>query len=153
MVAPAIVLPTSENNFLRENLASIVAPCDPGTILNQGGMVKLSSGKIVPTAINTDDICGVVDAQNPVASLGDQLTAVKILLTGNVVKFLAPAAESFVFGLPVYAYDNGGNHYTGAVTITGGEGLKQVGTCANLVPITGGAGVKVPVKLLCGQKI
>lgn len=149
----ATIQPTSENKFKKYQPDSIVMPIDPATVLNQGSRVMLVANKIVPTTVKTDVWCGVSDGQNPVASLGDTLSAEKVLIKDNVIYFDAPTVEVYSFGDAVYAYDNGGNHYPGAVckAVAGGGGA--VGTSNSLTPITGGPGVRIPVKILPTQVI
>ena len=144
----ATIQPTSENKSVMYTPDSIVMPCAAGTVINQGSRVKIVSNLIVPTAAATDDFVGVADFQNPVASLGDQLTAGKVLLKDNVVMFDAPASETFTFGDLCYAYDNGGNSYPGAVTKSTSGSPKLVGTFVGLTAVTGGSTSRVAVKIV-----
>jgi hypothetical protein len=128
---------------------SLDMPCAAGTVINQGSRVKLVSNLLVPTAICTDDFVGMADFQNPDA-LGYAVTSGKVLLKDNVVNFDAPSAnDTFNFGDDVYAYDDAvPNHYPGAVTKDTTLTPKKVGSYVGASGVVGGAGVKVPVKLL-----
>jgi hypothetical protein len=143
----ALIQPTAENKFSYLALDSIVAPIDPAVAINQGSRLKLVANKVTPTTARADDWVGVADATNPVVSLLDTLNMIKVLLHGNVVWFDAPAAETMTFGDLVYAYENGGNHYSGAVTKVTAAGVKLVGTYVGLTPTVCGAGVRVQIKI------
>jgi hypothetical protein len=102
---------------------------------------------VTPQTALVDDWCGVADATNPVVSLGDTLTQIKVLLKDNVVWFDAPDAETMNFGDLVYSYAAAGNFYSGAVCKTAGVGTKLVGTYVGLAATVCGAGVRVPIKI------
>ena len=137
----------SENKMIFYSPDSIVMPITAGVTIYQGDRVKISSNAILSTAACTEDWLGVADFQTPVASLGDALTAGKVLLKDNVVWFDAPASESFAFGATVYAYTAAGYYYPQGVTISSGNSAKIVGVYVGLTTVTGGAGVRVAVKI------
>ena len=60
--------------------------------------------------------------------------------------------DTFNFGNPVYAYDDGVDHHSGAVTAAAGMGgAVVVGTYVGASGVVSGVGVKVPVKILPTQ--
>ena len=142
----ALIQPTAENKSVSINLDSIVVPISNLTAINQGSRLKLVANLATPTTAKADNWIGVADFTNPVVSLGDTLTEGKILIAGNVVWFDAPATETMNFGDIVYPYENGGNHYSGAVTKVG-AGAVVVGTYVGLAATVCGAGVRVPIKI------
>jgi hypothetical protein len=142
----ALVQPTAENKLVSTNRDSLVMPCASGTVINQGVRLKLSTGLVTPTTTLGDDWVGVADFTNPVASLGDTLTSGRVLLKGNVVYFDAPVVETYTFGDLVYDYDDTVDFHAGAVCKTSTLAI-LVGTYVGLTAVSGGTGVRIPVKI------
>jgi hypothetical protein len=148
-----LVQPTSEAKFIDAPITKIIMPCASTTVINRGTRVKLASNLIVPTAVCTDNFCGVADFANPPVPLGTGITQGSVLLKDNDVYFDAPVVETFNFGDAVYAYDDLTSHYSGAVTASSAGGAVKVGTYVGASGVSGGPGVKIAVKLLPTQII
>ena len=144
------VQPTAQNTFILAAMRTLVAPCSTATVINQGTRVKLASNLITPTIVATEDWCGVANFSNPPTALGQAVSQGEILIKDNIVTFDAPVAEAFAYGAPVYAYDDGTYHYSGAVTASSAGSAKKVGTYVGAGQ-TGGVNVRVAVKILPTQ--
>ena len=150
-----LIQPTSESKFIAASINKLTMPCDPLTVINQGSRVRLVGNLLIVQALCSDAFCGVADFANPPTFLGDSVSGGPVLIKDNIVYFDAPVAaggDTFNFGNPVYAYDDGVDHHSGAVTAASGMGgAVVVGTYVGASGVVSGVGVKVPVKILPTQ--
>jgi len=135
-------------NFVAESLDTVTAPITTTQAIFQGDLVKIASNKAVPCDTPaTDEVFGVSGDTNPVSSLGDTLSKIKVRRSG-IHKFYLLAGTAN-YNDPVYLTSTDAQ----TVTLTSpGAGSWIVGYSRSLEAVVGAAGVLLPVEIFVTPK-
>lgn len=134
------------NAFIADSVTRVAAPISPSQALNQGDMVKISGGLVVPvTTPGTDALFGVADTTNPVTSLLDQLSTISVIRRG-IVRMILTNGDAVVYDTPLYI---GADAQT--VTVVQPGSAAPIGRCRELVGFTGDGVALVKVDLMVAE--
>lgn len=132
---------TAQNNFVAGPRLAVAAPKTSTVDFNQGDLLKTGSNLVLAVAAVADVVFGMSDDTNPVAAIGDDLTAVAVLRPGPGVLVRLPLKEGDTLAFDDIAYISS-NVATNPqeISSSSASSAAKVGRCRELASVTQASG-------------